>query len=109
MYYYVMKKLACCSFNLSSPGTILSVTNTFFSVFPTLFVSLSAGCQVCGGEEEAAAGLPSHGDEQTDPDAARVHSPPLQRDPAVSAAFLSVSGHTRARSIHVLSLLCEHV
>lgn len=63
-------------------------------------LSLSAGCQVCGGEEEAAAGLPSHGDEQTDPDTARVHSPPHQRDPAVSAAFLSVSGHIRACSIY---------
>lgn len=60
---------------------------------------MSAGCKVCGGEEEAAAGLPSHGDEQTDPDAPRVHSSPHQRGSAGSAAFLSVSGHTRACSM----------
>lgn len=54
---------------------------------------LSAGCQVCGREEKTAAGLPSHGDEQTDPNTARVHSSPDQRDPAVFAAFLSVSAH----------------
>lgn len=60
--------------------------------FPIPF-SFSAGCQICGGEEEAAAGLPAHGDEQTDPDPAGVRGPPHQRDPAVSAAFLSVSGH----------------
>lgn len=64
-----------------------------------VFLSVSAGCKVCGGEEEAAAGLPSHGDEQTDPDAARVHSSPYQRGSAGSAAFLSVSGHTQACSM----------
>lgn len=78
-----------------------------FCSFPALFVSLSLtlslGCQVCGREEEAAAGLPSHGDEQTDPDTAGVHSSPHQRDPAVSAAFLSVSGHIQACSIWHLS------
>lgn len=54
-------------------------------------LSVSTGCQVCGREEETAAGIPSHGDEQTDPDTAGVHSSPDQRGPAVSAAFLSVS------------------
>lgn len=47
-------------------------THSSLSLF---LLTVSAGCQVCGGEEEAAAGLPSHGDEQTDPDAARVHGP----------------------------------
>ncbi len=73
---------------------------------------MSAGCQVCGGEEEAAAGLPSHGDEQTDPDTAGVHSPPHERDPAVSAAFLSVSGHIQACLIQHLSFcvsMCSRV
>lgn len=50
-----------------------------------------AGRQVCGGKEEAAAGLPPHGDEQADPDCAGVYRSALQRDPAVSTAFLSVS------------------
>lgn len=61
--------------------------------FPVMCCSwvLPAGRQICGGEEEAAAGLPSHGDEQAGPDSAGVHRWALQRDPAVSAAFLSVS------------------
>lgn len=63
-------------------------------LFQTNSSSSVSGCQVCGGKKEAAAGLPSHGDEQTDPDAARVHSQPHQRDAAVAAAFLSVSGRT---------------
>lgn len=76
------------------------------SVCLSLF--LSSGCQVCGGEEEAAAGLPSHGDEQSDPDTAGVYSSPHQRDPAVSAAFLSVSGHMRACLIwHLSFFVCE--
>lgn len=69
---------------------------------------MSAGCQVCGREEETAAGLPSHGDEQTDPDTAGVHSSSDQRDPAVSAAFLSVSVHRHVRyGISISVWLCE--
>lgn len=77
----------------SKPGCWRKLITRCFNAVSCL-LCLSAGCQVCGREEETAAGLPSHGDEQTDPNTARVHSSSDQRDPAVSAAFLSVSAHT---------------
>lgn len=58
----------------------------------------SKGCQVCGGEAEAAAVLPSYGHEQSHPDVAGLYGLSHQGDPAVSAAFLSVSGHTHTHT-----------
>lgn len=94
---------------IKNAASVLFSTAGLFLTMPPLSpparlpARLSAGCQVCGGAQKAAAGLPSHGDEQTGPDAAGVCRASHQGDPAVSVAFLPVSGHahTHAHTTHV--------